>query len=290
LNIQAGSSDSSTITVTSLNEFSGTVALAASAPNGLTAALSPSSLTVAPGGSASSTLSITVSPTTMAGAYAVTVTGTSDSLSHSATVIVNVQTAPSAPQNLKATAGDAKVTLSWSAPLSDGGSAVTNYKIYRGTTSGGKTELTTIGNVLTYTDTSVTNGQTYYYQVTAVNSIGESEKSNEAYATPSSVKILSVAVVTDKATYSRGSNVRITVTVKDSTTGNGLQGASVKVTVYYPSGSVAWTGSGTTDSSGTVQFNYRLGWSALRGTYKVVATASLTGYQQGTGQTTFNVV
>jgi subtilisin len=289
LTIPAGASESSTITVKSLNEFSSTVSLITSAPPGLSVDPILFSLEVASGESASSTLSITASSATAAGTYTVTVTGTSGSLSHSATVTVNVPTVPSAPQNLKATAGDAKVTLSWSAPSSDGGSAITNYNIYRHIALGSETLLTTIGNVLTYTDTSVTNGQTYYYQVTAVNSVGESVRSNEASVTPSSVKTLSVTIVTDKATYSRGSNVRITVTVKDRTTGNGLQGASVKVTVYYPSGSVAWTGSGTTDSSGTVRFNYRLGWSAPRGTYKVVATASLTGYQQGTGQTTFNV-
>jgi minor extracellular protease Epr len=104
------------------------------------------------------------------------------------------------------------------------------------------------------------------------------------------VKTMSVTVVTNKPQYSRGSTVTITVTVKGSTTGNGLQGASVKVTVYYPSGSVAWTGSGTTGSSGIIRFNYRIGWSASKGTYAVVATASLTGYQTGTGQTTFKVV
>jgi hypothetical protein len=42
-----------------------------------------------------------------------------------------------------------------------------------------------VGNVLTYNDTAVTNGQTYYYKVSAVNSIGESGPSNEASATPS---------------------------------------------------------------------------------------------------------
>jgi subtilase family serine protease len=198
-------------------------------------------------------------------------------------------TVPSAPQNLKATAGNAQLTLSWSAPSSNGGFAITNYNIYRGTASGGETLLTTLGNVLAYTDMAVTNGQTYYYQITAVNSIGESSRSNEASATPSTVKTLGVTVATDKATYSRGSYVYVTVTVKDSITGNPLQGVSVKVTVYYPSGSVAWTGSGTTGSNGTVRFTYRVGRSAQRGAYKVAATASLTGYQGGTGQTTFNV-
>ena len=289
LTIKAGASGNSTITVTSLNGFSGTVALAATAPTGWSASVSPTSLTVGSGGSASSTLSMTVPSTTAAGTYTVTVTGTSGSLNHSATVTVSVPTVPSAPQNLKATAGNAQVTLSWSAPSSNGGSAITNYNIYRGTASGGETLLTTLGNVLAYTDTTVTNGQTYYYQVTTVNSVGESNRSNEASATPSTAKTLSVTVVTDKATYSRGSYVHITVTVKDATTGNPLRGVSVKVTVYYPNGSVAWTGSGTTGAGGTVQFTYRVALNAQKGTYKVAATASLEGYQNGTGQTTFNV-
>ncbi len=94
-------------------------------------------------------------------------------------------TPPSAPQGLGATAGDATVTLMWSAPSSNGGSPITNYKIYRGTSSNGETLLATIGNVLTYTDTTVTNGVTYYYQVSAVNNVGEGPRSNEVSATPS---------------------------------------------------------------------------------------------------------
>jgi subtilase family serine protease len=204
-------------------------------------------------------------------------------------VSVTTPTVPYAPQNLKATAGNAQVALTWSAPLSNGGSPITSYNVYRSTTSGGEGQkpLATLGNVLAYIDTTVTNGQTYYYQVTASNSVGESIRSNEASATPSAAKTLGVTVVTDKTAYSRGSNVYITVTVKDSTTGSVLQGASVKVTVYYPNGSVAGTGSGTTGSNGTVQFTYRIPRYAQTGTYKVAATASLSGYQGGTGQTTF---
>src|SRR5206468_3233239 len=94
-------------------------------------------------------------------------------------------TPPGAPQGLVATAGDATVTLTWSAPSSNGGSPITNYRIYRSTTGGGETLQATIGIVLTYTDTSVTNGVTYYYQVSAVNAAGEGPRSNEASATPS---------------------------------------------------------------------------------------------------------
>src|SRR5437773_1716299 len=94
-------------------------------------------------------------------------------------------TPPSAPPNLAATGSNAQVGLTWQAPASNGGSPITNYRIYRGTSSNGETLLATIGNVLTYTDTSVTNGVTYYYQVSAVNGAGEGPRSNEASATPS---------------------------------------------------------------------------------------------------------
>ena len=93
-------------------------------------------------------------------------------------------TAPSQPQNLMATAGNSLVSLSWTAPSSNGGSAITGYKVYKSTSSGTENLLTTIGNVTSYNDTTVTNGQAYFYKVSSVNSVGESSQSNEANATP----------------------------------------------------------------------------------------------------------
>jgi fibronectin type 3 domain-containing protein len=98
-------------------------------------------------------------------------------------------TIPSPPQNLQASAGNGQVNLTWSASASDGGSAITNYKIYRGTVSDGESLLTTVGNVSLCTDTGLTNGQTYYYKVSAVNEIGESALSGEVSATPSPVPL-----------------------------------------------------------------------------------------------------
>src|SRR5438876_2439226 len=95
-------------------------------------------------------------------------------------------TIPGAPRDLGAVAGDATVALAWSSPSSDGGSTITNYKVYRGTISGQLSFLATLPNVLSYTDSAVTNGQTYYYKVTAVNAVGEGPRSNEASGTPTS--------------------------------------------------------------------------------------------------------
>ncbi len=88
VSFQAGSSATSTIGLVSLNNFVGSVSLAASvSPSGLSASLSLTSVTLSSGGSGSSVL--TVSSST-AGSYSVTVTGTSGSLSHSTTVLVSV--------------------------------------------------------------------------------------------------------------------------------------------------------------------------------------------------------
>jgi hypothetical protein len=76
------------------------------------------------------------------------------------------------------------VTLTWSAPNSDGGLPIRNYSIYRGLTSGSEVLIDTVGNVLAYEDMDVANGQTYYYRVSAVNTVGEGEMSNEVSATP----------------------------------------------------------------------------------------------------------
>ncbi len=89
--IEAGSSADTTITVTSVNGFSGTVALTpVSFPDGWTATINPISLAVASGDSEPAVLSITVPSTAQAGAHTVTARGTSGSINHTVMVTVNV--------------------------------------------------------------------------------------------------------------------------------------------------------------------------------------------------------
>jgi len=92
---------------------------------------------------------------------------------------------PSEPIGLLMNEGDARVSLSWTAPASDGGFTVIGFKIYRGTEPSSMTLLnTTIATV--YSDLNLTNGQIYYYKICAYNSAGNSMMSDIHSATPSS--------------------------------------------------------------------------------------------------------
>jgi serine protease AprX len=79
---------------------------------------------------------------------------------------------PTTPLNLKATSGKAKVTLTWSASSDTGGSGLAGYAVYRSTSSTGV--FTEIGRTtaLSYGDTAVTKGKTYWYYVKAYDGAG----------------------------------------------------------------------------------------------------------------------
>jgi len=118
---------------------------------------------------------------------------------------------PSAPTGLAATGLDGQIALNWAAS-----SGASTYNVKRSTTNGGP--YTTVKNgaaTTSYTDTGLTNGTTYYYVVSAVNSAGESANSAQASATP---RASAPAAPTQlKAT---GGKNKITLGWTQSTSGN----------------------------------------------------------------------
>ena len=79
-----------------------------------------------------------------------------------------------APTGLTATAGDTRVTLSWSPPPG-GGPPVAGYRIFRGTSRGGESGSPVNASLVqgtSYTVTGLTDGTTYYFTVTAVTGAG----------------------------------------------------------------------------------------------------------------------
>ena len=78
-------------------------------------------------------------------------------------------TAPGAPTAASATAGDAQATVTFTAPASNGGSAITGYRVV---STPGNIEAT--GSASPITVTGLTNGTSYTFTVFAINNIGES--------------------------------------------------------------------------------------------------------------------
>src|SRR5207249_7498071 len=105
LTITAGSSGTSTVTVTSINNFTGTVSLQATVtPAGPSLILNPSSVPVPPSGSERSVLTISTDNTTSLGFYTITVTGTSASNSRSTKIIVTVVSPAPGPLGIDSSA------------------------------------------------------------------------------------------------------------------------------------------------------------------------------------------
>ncbi|OWY60551.1 hypothetical protein B7486_68570, partial [cyanobacterium TDX16] len=103
----------------------------------------------------------------------------------SAVVAATPRTTPGAPTGVSATPGNSEVQLEWSAPASDGGAAVTAYRVFRG---GVQVHQTASGSTLSWTDTGRTNGTSYTYEVAAVNAAGQGARSSPAAtATPRTV-------------------------------------------------------------------------------------------------------
>ena len=93
-------------------------------------------------------------------------------------------TRPAAPRSLTATNADRAVRLSWLAPGSNGGSAITDYVIQR-SPNGSSSWLTINDGVRSttgYTVSGLTNGTRYYFRVFAKNVVGQSPASNTASA------------------------------------------------------------------------------------------------------------
>jgi len=79
---------------------------------------------------------------------------------------------PSEVSSISTSFSGSNIALSWATP-SAGTSAITGYKIYRGTSSGSQSLYTAVGNQNGYTVPSSTIGVTYYFKVSAVTDAGE---------------------------------------------------------------------------------------------------------------------
>ncbi len=120
---------------------------------------------------------------------AINAAGTSSpsNIASATTIGLGNTTVPSAPTGLGATAiSSSQINLSWTAPSSNGGSAITGYEIDRSADAGTtwSTSVANTGNTgVTYSNTGLSANTTYTYRVSAINAAGTSSTSNTASAT-----------------------------------------------------------------------------------------------------------
>ena len=103
-------------------------------------------------------------------------------------------TTPSAPTNLTVAAQEpAELHASWQPPTDNGGATVSGYKVRWKEQAGSWSNPDDISeqsaNATSHTITGLTSGTTYTVQVTAFNSTGESQPSNDAHGTPEAAAV-----------------------------------------------------------------------------------------------------
>ncbi|WP_084783871.1 S-layer homology domain-containing protein [Paenibacillus sp. FJAT-26967] len=91
---------------------------------------------------------------------------------------------PGSPTDVTATAADRQATISFVAPVSDGGSAITSYTVTSSPDDSNPNGITATGSVSPITVTGLSNGTTYTFTVVATNIVGDSASSGAISATP----------------------------------------------------------------------------------------------------------
>jgi len=188
---------------------------------------------------------------------------------------------PSTPRFLQASAGDGSVALTWQAPVSDGGSATTNYRIYRGLSSGVLSVLNSVaGNISSYTDASVTNGLTYYYQVAGVNGAGEGARSAEVSATPvrpdTSPPTLAITFPQNGTALS-SATITVTGTASDNVAVQTVEVSADGTNWTAASGTAAWSESVTLHAGTNVIYARATDASGNRATVLITVTVAGAG-------------
>jgi hypothetical protein len=125
------------------------------------------------------TTNASITGLTPGSAYTFTVTALYSGVesAHSAQISATTLAAP--PSGLTAVAAPGTVALSWNASA-----GATGYDVYQGTSAGGESKTALSVSTTSTSISGLTNGQTYYFTVAAVDAGGVSAASNEVNATP----------------------------------------------------------------------------------------------------------
>jgi hypothetical protein len=197
-------------------------------------------------------------------------------------------TVPSAPTNVSGTKGNAQVALTWTAPASTNGSAITGYKV-RYSTNGGvswlpATPLSTGSTSNSYTVTGLTNGTSYIFQVLATNAKGDSLWSTSSASIIPEIVPTKIAVTASPTSIlTIGGTSTFTAQLQDASNNNvAKSGVSITFSMTAALGGSINNTTVTTDATGKATTTYTS--STTSGTATVKATS--TGLTEGSASIT----
>jgi hypothetical protein len=287
--IAQGGSGNYTATVSASGGFNGTVDLSVSGlPTGASATFTPASVNTA----GTSTMAVTVDPSTAAGSYPLTITGTSGTIVHTASVTL-VVTVPVPP--------DFSVTASpGSRSVQQGGSttytaSVTPSNGYTGTVTfsvsglpagaGGSfnpPSVTTSGNsTLTVTTDGTTPAGTY--TVTVTGSDGTlTRSSNVTLVVTAPAPDFTISATPASRTISRGSSTSYTVTIGSVNSFNGAVNLSVS---GLPARASASFSPASVNGSGTATLTINTQNGGPKGSISLTITGTSGSLSHSTGVT-----
>jgi hypothetical protein len=172
-------------------------------------------------------------------------------------------TVPGAPTNATAVAGNASATVSWTAPVSNGGSPITGYTVTA--SPGGATQGTT--GATTVAVAGLTNGTAYTFTVVATNAVGPS-----ALSAPSN-SVTPVAPAGGLSNTAEGGTAGVSVTAGNSGGGSGSaftvigKGSGAALVFSAAAAAHGSLGYALTGSSGTGTL---MGWNGFGATSMAV--------------------
>jgi hypothetical protein len=180
-----------------------------------------------------------------------------------------VTTAPGAPTAAHAVAGDARATVTWAAPASTGGSAITGYTVT--SVPSGKTCTTT--GALTCAVVGLVDGVKYSFNVKATNAIGTSVASAASnVVTPTGVlRKISAKIITIAGVAKVGKTVKAVIPVKTFFSSTGSIYAGITYTYQWKRG--------TAVIKGATRSSYKLVKADKGKKVTVVVTAHKVGFR-----------
>lgn len=208
------------------------------------------------------------------GAYSATTTGTP----------TGTVTVPNAPTNVVATPGNTTIALTWTAPSSNGGGAITGYSFVVTPSGGSATTKTASTAATSHTITTLVNGTLYSITVAATNSAGTGTASSAVTATPAaSASVPSITTTSPLPAATVSSAYSVTLAASGSPTSWAITSGSIPgVTLNTSTGVLSGTPTTAGSDTITVTATNGTGTSAAVSLTVTVSAASTFVTKSGT--------